>query len=349
MATSDDPMDPIAVVKQWLAEREARPNTLTPTELNAIITLKGTLGRIPEPELGIADWVSLMHKYRDARQQQNGTGFEFEEMTNADKSFSTICIFTGEMGATPMRFPGEYGGLLPVDHSGTPGVPSFLKKKDAKRYAAKCCIEWLMANGYMPADGSTTNLSKFRAKPFRVPSAEAAAQAAQPDGDVRMTSNSTTVSPRGNATPTEPTGDKTAPSRSTNGTPRSTNGTPGPTNGVTTTLPPTPTPTPPEEESGDGEVPATQRVKELCETLGICQPQYVITPSLKHGRDFFDGRINFLADDPYFEDDVGRVYGGYTKKGTRERVAEQVLVALLEIQAKREASYQAILGEDARD
>jgi len=59
--TADAPIDPIAVVKQWLAEREARPSPLTPAELNAINALKATLGRIPEPELGMADWISLLH------------------------------------------------------------------------------------------------------------------------------------------------------------------------------------------------------------------------------------------------------------------------------------------------
>lgn len=374
MTTADVPVDPLAVVKQWLAEREAHPSPLTPTELNAIVALKATLGRIPEPELGMADWVSLLHRksrrpgnpgpsahpptgYRDARQQQCGAKFEFEDMVNEDKSFSTICIFTGELGAPPLRFPGEHGGLLPVDHSGTPGAPSFLKKKDARKYAAKCCVEWLMANGYMPADGSTANLSRIKPKPFRIPSTTGAAPAAPAssaptDENARPASNGTTAPSQGNATPAELTGDETATSRSANGAPRPSNSAP-PTNGTSRPGTVAPSPSPPvptssEEEMTDLEVPATLRVKELCENLGICQPQYIITPSPNHGRDFFDGRANFLADDPYFEDGVGRVFGGYTKKGTRERVAEQVLVALLEISAKREAAYKALLGDKAR-
>lgn len=370
MTTADAPVDPIAVVKQWLAEREARPSPLTPTELNAIVALKATLGRIPEPDLGAADWVSLLHRkshrpgnpgpsahppsgYRDARQQQCGAKFEFEDMVNEDKSFSTICVFTGELGAPPLRFPGEHGGLLPVDHSGTLGAPSFLKKKDARKYAAKCCVEWLMANGYMPADGSTANLSRIKPKPFRIPSTTGAAPAAQADENARPASNGTTAPPQGNATPAELTGDETATSRPSNGTPRPANGaapangTSHPTNSTVAPSPSPPVPTSSEEEMADFEVPATQRVKDLCETLGICQPQYIIVPSPNHGRDFFDGRANFLADDPYFEDGVGRVFGGYTKKGTRERVAEQVLVALLEISAKREAAYKTLLAYKA--
>lgn len=364
MTTADAPVDPLAVVKQWLAEREAHPGPLTPTELNAIVALKGTLGRIPEPELGMADWVSLLHSkshrpvklgpfahsptgYRDARQQQCGAKFEFEDMVNEDKSFTTICIFTGELGAPPLRFPGEHGGLLPVDHSGTPGAPSFLKKKDARKYAAKCCVEWLMANGYMPADGSTANLSRIKPKPFRIPSTTGAAPAAQTDENARPASNGTTAPPQGNATSAELTGDETASSRPSNGTPRPANSAP-PTSGTTAPSPSPPVPTSSEEEMTDFEVPATQRVKELCENLGLCQPQYIITPSPNHGRDFFDGRANFLADDPYFEDGVGRVFGGYTKKGTRERVAEQVLVALLEISARREAAYKTLLEDKAR-
>jgi len=290
-------------------------------------------------------------------------------MTN-DKSFSAICVFTGELGALPLRFPGEHGGLLTVDHSGTLGVPSFLKKKDARRYAAKCCVEWLMANGYMPADGNTANLSRIKPKPFRVPSTEGAVPAAQPDEDTRTASNGTTVSPQGHTTPAELTADKTVTSPPANNTPHPANGAPHPanaaphpansaphpTNGAShptnrpvTTSSSTPVPTLSEEETADVEVSATQRVKELCETLGLCQPQYIIVPSPNHGREFFDGRANFLADDPYFEVGIGRVSGGYTKKGTRERVAEQVLVALLEISAKRDAAYKALHDEKASD
>lgn len=41
-------------------------------------------------------------------------------------------------------FPGPDGGLFP---DGT--LPSFARKKDAKKYAAKCAVEWLGVNGYM--------------------------------------------------------------------------------------------------------------------------------------------------------------------------------------------------------
>ena len=40
----------------------------------------------------------------------------------------------------------------------------FMKKKDAKQYAAKLAIEWLIANEHMPADGRVS-FSKSRAQP----------------------------------------------------------------------------------------------------------------------------------------------------------------------------------------
>ena len=191
-----------------------------------------------------------------------------------------------------------------------------------------------MTNGYMRTDGTMPTLAKIKPKPFRVPTSNSAAPVAQSNGETSAAPDDIIAASQTNKdnTPIKPV--------------TSTAATPGPATNTATEPPSNPVPTPPQAAASDCEVPATQRVKELCETLGICQPQYILVPSLTLGQDFFDGRANFLADDPYFEDGVGRVSGGYTKKGTRELVAEQALAALLEIAEKRKAQYVKILEED---
>jgi hypothetical protein len=68
-----------------------------------------------------------------------------------------------------MVFPSaEGGGLLP-DDSGTPVPPHFTRKKDAKQYAAKCCIEYLMGHGFMPTDGVNVEFPKPKPLPAPTP------------------------------------------------------------------------------------------------------------------------------------------------------------------------------------
>lgn len=59
-------------------------------------------------------------------------------------------------GRGPLRFKaeaavGEAPGTTfpPVD----PSQPTFERKKDAKKYAARCAVLWLRANGFMPQNG----------------------------------------------------------------------------------------------------------------------------------------------------------------------------------------------------
>ena len=260
-------------------------------------------------------------------------GFAFEETTDDGKTWTTVCIFTGDRKVEAMRFPGEHGGLVPIDSSDTPGVPSFQRKKDAKRYAAKCCVEWLMRHDYMPKDGSTATLAKTIPKPFRIPTLGATpTDLAGENGGAAITD---TITSHNHGTPNssdavaEPPLDPPATEARA---PRGRNGQWKDSS--------------PDDESSDDEVPATQRVRELCDRLTINQPQYIISPAKNMGQNFFDGYVNFNADAPHFEEGLGRVRGSYSKKSTKERIAEEVLKALLEIEAGRMASYAKVAGED---
>lgn len=71
-----------------------------------------------------------------------------------------------------MTFPGPDAGFIAVSDSGAPGPPGFARKKDAKKYAAKCCVEWLMAAGHIRphGDGFLFLKSKATRQPLPNPS-----------------------------------------------------------------------------------------------------------------------------------------------------------------------------------
>ncbi|KAI0845163.1 hypothetical protein F5Y00DRAFT_273231 [Daldinia vernicosa] len=101
----------------------------------------------PEPELGDANWVGLLLEYRAARQRvpTNAPGGDFKEQPGPIVYGVQKWHYQVHIDEHPEPFPGPDGGLFP---DGT--LPSFARKKDAKKYAAKCAVEWLGVNGYMP-------------------------------------------------------------------------------------------------------------------------------------------------------------------------------------------------------
>ena len=54
--------------------------------------------------------------------------------------------------AEPLTFPNPEAGFV-TNETGALVAPGFGRKKDAKQYAAKSCIQWLMKGEYMPSDG----------------------------------------------------------------------------------------------------------------------------------------------------------------------------------------------------
>jgi hypothetical protein len=75
-------------------------------------------------------------------------GLDYKEAT-IEKGIVRFA-FTVKIAESPQSFGGE--------------ALSFSNKKDAKKYAAKKAIDWLIANRHMPSDGSV----KFRKAPTRI-------------------------------------------------------------------------------------------------------------------------------------------------------------------------------------
>ncbi|OTB08643.1 hypothetical protein M426DRAFT_159028 [Hypoxylon sp. CI-4A] len=101
----------------------------------------------PEPELDETNWIGILLEYRAARQRirEGMPGGDFVEepgptLNNVQRWYCHVRI-----DEHPAPFPGPAGGL-----SDDGQRSCFARKKDAKKYAAKCAVQWLRANGYMP-------------------------------------------------------------------------------------------------------------------------------------------------------------------------------------------------------
>lgn len=137
-----------ASLKKLVALQESQqpnlmqPEQLTPaqlrvfTELNRAAThaleMLSTTVAPEEPNLGGKDWVSLLHRYRDAH--SDGSHIIYRDESRGLK----WCTFTKLSEAGEILFPAV-------------GIP-FSRKKDAKQFAALKAIEWLMSNQLMPDD-----------------------------------------------------------------------------------------------------------------------------------------------------------------------------------------------------
>jgi hypothetical protein len=82
-------------------------------------------------------------------------------------------------------------------------LPYFSRKKDAKQWAAKCCIDWLMTNSYMPTDGVNVEFPK-PPKPAPVPTPKKRKIATSPTNNTEDGDTNTTIKNEGD----EPTAKK---------------------------------------------------------------------------------------------------------------------------------------------
>ncbi|KAK5664033.1 hypothetical protein OQA88_247 [Cercophora sp. LCS_1] len=127
-----------------------QPVALTEVQRKAIADLKASIAhKVAEPELGDKDWISALGQFRDSPQGR-GTEYSFQEYpgdwTNSNQ-WHCVCTIKITDSPNALEFPREGDGFVAVDAKGTLGRPPFARKKDAKRYAAKCAVEWLLKLG----------------------------------------------------------------------------------------------------------------------------------------------------------------------------------------------------------
>jgi len=221
-------------------------------------------------------------------------------------------------------------------------IPAFARKKDAKKYAAKCCVEWLMRERYMPSDGNNVVFQHgaVGVKYFTPDSAQ------EPAG---MTENQDAMGAGAGATANAPPpapariqelvaaqiadsggvrldeGDATNANRGNN-----VNGNASKKAGAS------------EVDVHDEDVPITKRVEAMCRRLGLVMPRYVVTANPRDGN-YFDGYADFGADACRIPDEVGRSEFVYSKSFTKLAIAEKVLKRLLLIEAERSEGFETLI------
>ncbi|KAI1768838.1 hypothetical protein GGR53DRAFT_475954 [Hypoxylon sp. FL1150] len=145
-------------IQEWIGQQldyeasHLTPAPLTETQRKLLDKLEQALPLAtpppPEPDLSdTTNWIGLLMEYRASRQRgaNNAAGIDFEEkpgpvVANVQRWYCQV-----QIDEHPVAFP----------HPGNGTIPCFARKKDAKRYAAKCAVEWLRANGYMRQGSSS--------------------------------------------------------------------------------------------------------------------------------------------------------------------------------------------------
>lgn len=191
---------------------------------------------------------------------------------------------------------------------------TFARKKDAKKYAAKCAVEWLRAEGFMPQGGA-----RFP-KGMATPHQQRLRQAQRPQPQPQPQAPGTPFARGGGAG-----GQLISPPVAT-------------TDRNTTAVAIPQSPFDPSQPS------AVHQVSELCRDLGYPPPVYKITGD---GPDFFDGFADFGDHRdllPFDAVAVSSVRGVMGRGFTKETVAEQVLAALRNEKQKRDAENAAFMA-----
>ncbi|KAK4106630.1 hypothetical protein N658DRAFT_415637 [Parathielavia hyrcaniae] len=313
-------------LKAWLEQQEQNPRPLSPLQKRAIADILKP-GPEPEPDLSDRDWLTLLNLYAQAHHTGPPT---FTDESPVPERFISRCQFRATGEAEYMVFPSAAAGFVP-DEAGLPVAPCFRRKKDAKQYAAKCCIEHLMRSGHMPTDGLNVVFPKPKPPPPNPPGSKKKAKAAPAPPPPAAAAASPSNHPTNTGTNTSSNDDVPAQGKDNNTTTNTDN-----------------------EE--DPQQPTTRtRVADLCRLMGLAVPAYKLTPSpgippADHttggGHQYWDGHADFGADAIKVpEEGLGRVANVYGKKNARERVAEEVLAWLVREERARQDEADALLAQ----
>ncbi|KAI6365381.1 hypothetical protein MCOR25_005394 [Pyricularia grisea] len=297
-----------ANIKKWIALQEAqqretgRSASLTPAQLKAVRELNQAALvalALPEPKSD-RNWIGLLHMYRDAHPSGKAIEFVDEDRGMDPRGGGSLwCSFVTLSEAEGMRFPDPHDA---VNSDGT--LPCFAKKKDARQFAARRAVEWLMQQQLMPSDGESVVFKKtrmqsptvFREAPHKAVEHVASAKMASPPPSVQPKTGQPTTDP---GAATERTKDEAA-----------------------------------EDQS------YVTRVEQLCTQLGYGKPTYILKQA--ENTQIFSGWADW-RDEMRVPASVGVVKDVWVKKHAKEKIAEQILSHLEQVQAKRMEKVRAIM------
>lgn len=234
-------------------------------------------------------------------------------------------------GGPIAAFPAKGYGLVQDEKTGACKAPTFPTKKAAKHFAAKCAVDWLVAQRLMPPY-EAQNGGVMTLPPVSV----AAAAAAAPDHPKTPEAEVVVNPATGGASLKRPNECCTNNNYNTNSPPCKKPSTPSTIDTAS------------RKSNGGHETdrPATERVVKLCTDLGFSPPRYhYVETSL----DVFDGYPHF---DDYGDKELlslkkdGAVKGVAGRENARQAMAAKLLKPLQTIWAEREALFNLAVGEE---
>ncbi|KAI1450951.1 hypothetical protein F5Y02DRAFT_8613 [Annulohypoxylon stygium] len=257
-----------------------------------------------EPEVGEVNWVGLLQEYQAARQLvPSGTpvsNFIEEQGPTIGNEIKWYCRVKIDENVNP--FPGPEGGSVDGRQ------PYFGRKKDAKKYAAKCAYEWLKANGYLYR--SEADAAKFPQAP---PTPQATQQQATPlSSPAKKKPKLLQFSP------------KSPP-------------------GVTVkTEPNTASPLPISAFNSD-EVSAVVEIERLCARLGLPNSiRYIVQESTEFVG-FYNGHADLGILATRFPIGAGRVKNVIGRKAAKEKIAEELLAHMRKLGTEHDVADKQFL------
>ncbi|KAK4196492.1 hypothetical protein QBC40DRAFT_309837 [Triangularia verruculosa] len=335
-AANDDGID-YQSLASFIEQQIRDPRPITPFQRRLLTELTSSI-RDEEPDIGGHDWISLLQRYTDAHKALAGTNIGWKDVAVNLANGMPAPGTKWNCSLTFQNWREHNPQIFPLNHQVVPG--GFGKKKDAKKYAAKCCVEWLMKEGLMPKDGLKvtwplgTNAMMAAAHkiygPLSQPSFSSSPNphVAAQSGHHQPSSNPHLATPSSSTTPTQ---QQFQPAiKPTDSTLSLDNG------GA---------PLDAALDEDEGEEP-TKRVAALCEKLGMRAPRYALT---QRAVGMFDGYADMGADswvvpEEIGEGNFGRVEGVCSKKIAKEMIAQGILGVLEEVLRKREADAKEFLG-----
>ncbi|KAL0473641.1 hypothetical protein QR685DRAFT_181167 [Neurospora intermedia] len=376
-AIFDEPVSYLDL-KAWIAQQEAlpQPEPLTDIQKRAILDLKNSIVKTKHNfGLNEADWVSLLMRYQQAHQAEQCVIEYNDSHQNPVGKVGFMCFVSLQVTRDwePILFPSEENGLLQDEITGAPYAPQFSKKKDAKRYAAKCAIEWLMYQRYMPSDCKNVTFGSFKATPKpanpQIGQAKKTPQVAVMHSSIITPQRIPTAPAESNgfandngtesapisipATPSPPATGESESNNDSNGASQDPNAVSNTEKSLAPYLAkPPPAAAPVRRKATDNlgidvhddSISVHQRIAEMCRRLGMTIPQIKVE-LISSTQDMYRGWASFPIEAGLVPEHVGRVESGLFLKHTKEMVGEQVLEFLFQLEKKRLAEAD-LLWED---
>ncbi|KAI0434055.1 hypothetical protein F5Y09DRAFT_297057 [Xylaria sp. FL1042] len=150
MATSNTAVPPATydLITTWIYQQQHASTPLTDNLRTALLGLENAIKNEPnpqpEPDLGDQNWVGLLQEYRAANPFKGSREVKFIELPFDPLGRGVLSW------KCQVMLDEEPGVLFP---SADESLPAFTRKRDAKKYAAKCATEWLRSKGFMPQYG----------------------------------------------------------------------------------------------------------------------------------------------------------------------------------------------------